>query len=368
MARSNLALFSLVLFSLALAGCPSSTTPGSDVPIERLGAQYGNVTCEVIRDCYGDAIVALISGATTQAACEMRAEAGYLNAALPRYQAAIAMGTMSYDATQAGACIDALRAEGCAVVSARTPPECDRLFVGHVATGGACALDEECQGDAYCSITAACPGTCQAYGGSGAACTRDQACQSGLRCGNGTCQAPGGVGASCQGTTGVECAGGLICQGGSTTRTGTCASVDAVFVGTMGAACNPQNGQLCMDGLSCIVASATSQTCGTGGLSVGTACTLALPDQCAPGSYCEGPSLTALPPVFTGTCRALPIDGMPCATVVAGQSCADGAVCGASDRACHQVHANGGSCIDDSGCYSGLCRSGTCAVPTYCPS
>lgn len=366
MARLRVSLVLVVLgASLALSGCPSSTT-ASNVPIEMLGATYGSVSCSVVQDCYGDALVRLLTGTTTSAACEARAEAGYTNAALPRYQAAIAMGTLTYDGSQAGACVDALTAEGCAAVTARTPAACDLLFVGHVALGGACALDEECAGDAYCSVTTACPGTCQAYGASGSACTRDQACQTGLRCGNGTCMAPGGAGAACQGTTGVDCSGGLICAGGSATRAGVCTSVDAVFVGAMGAACNPTNGQLCMQGLSCIVASATSQTCGAGGLAAGSACSLSLPDMCAAGFYCMGPSLAVMPPVFDGTCAPLPLAGQACATVVAGQSCADGSICQAN--VCVELQENGGPCTTDANCYGNHCAAGTCTAPTYCPT
>lgn len=364
MARLRLSLGVAVIgTALGLTGCPSSSTPSS-VPIEMLGATYGSISCSLIRDCYGDALAAALTGSTSETACVTRAEGGYTNGALPRYQAAIAMGTMTYDGSQAGACVDALRAEGCAAVSSRAPAACDALFVGHVALGGACALDEECVGDAYCSVTTACPGTCQSYGGPGAACTRDQACQSGLRCGNGTCQAPGGAGASCQGTTGVECGGGLICAGGSSMRTGTCTAVTSVFAAGSGQACNVAMSQLCASGLSCIVMSATSQTCGTGGLASGAGCNLALPDQCAAGLYCNGPDIAM--GRLTGTCAVLPTAGMPCATVLAGQACADGHTC--DSGTCVEVQENGGACTVDSDCFGSHCVSGVCTAPTYCPS
>jgi hypothetical protein len=362
--RLSLAL-GVIGATVALSGCPSSTTP-SDVPIEMLGATYGSVSCNVIRDCYGASIVALFTGTSGIDACEARAEAAYVNAALPRYQSAIEMGTLSYDGSQAGACVDALNALGCAAVNSRAPAACDALFIGHVAPGGACALDEECEGAAYCNIAGACPGTCQPFVAAGGACTGDQACASGLRCSGGTCMVPAGDGASCQGMTGADCAGGLICQGGSAMRAGTCHTVDAVFAAASGAACNPTMGPLCQEGLSCIIESATSQTCGAGGLAAGAACHLSLPDQCATGFYCDGPSLMTMPPRFDGTCTALPTAGMPCASVVAGPACSDGNVC--DSGMCVRIQENGGTCTMDMDCYGGQCRSGTCAVPTYCPT
>jgi hypothetical protein len=341
-----------------MAGCGNST-PAS-VPIEMLGSSYAAVSCGLIRDCYGDAVLTALYGVSSEAACETRAAAGYVNAALPRYQAAITMGTLSYDGTFAQDCLDAIHASGCAAITGRTPDACNALFTGHVAAGGACAIDEECAGDAYCLADAACPGTCQAFGGPGASCTRDQACQQGLQCSNGNCQTPGGVGASCQGMTGVDCNGGLICQGGTATQAGTCAATSTVFGAASGAACNVQMQQLCSTGISCIVMSATSQTCGPDNLASGAACHLSAPDQCQPGFYCHGATVMA-----AGTCMALPAAGQPCATVPFGASCADGSVC--DSMMCVAVQANGGACPVDDDCFGGRCSAGSCAVPTYCP-
>lgn len=360
----RISLGALVGSALVLSGCPSSST--QTVPIEDLGATYGSVSCDIVADCYGEAIVAVLVGATDHGACVARAEAAYTNGALPRYQAAIAMGTLTYDGSQAGACVDALRGLGCEAIASRTPSACDSLFVGHVATGGACALDEECEGAAYCRVEGACPGTCQPYVAAGGACTRNEACASGLRCTSGACMAPGGAGASCQGATGVECAGGLICRGGTATDAGTCTATSDVFAAASGAACSPGNGQLCMAGLSCIIASATSQTCGPDGLAAGSACQFAIPDQCADGFYCMGASLSTTPPSFDGTCAPLPTAGMACVTGGTTQSCADGSVCEAN--VCVEVQDNGGACTTDADCYGSHCTGGVCTAPTYCPT
>ncbi len=344
----------------ALAGCGQSA-PAS-VPIEMLGARYASTTCALLHDCYGDAVLTALLGVSSITACETRAEASYVNGALPRYQAAMTMGTLTYDGSYATDCLDAVHTLGCAAITGRTPDACNQLFIGHVALGGACALDEECAGDAYCSAATACPGTCQAFGGSGASCTRDQACQQGLQCSNGSCQTPGGVGASCQGTTGVDCTGGLICQGGTASQTGTCASVASVFSGASGAACNLQMQQLCGTGLSCVVMGATSQICGPDNLASGAACRFAAPDQCQPGFYCHGATLAA-----AGVCTALPMSGA-CATVPFGASCADGYTCESTTMMCVEVRDNGGACTSNADCFGGHCTGSVCTAPTYCPT
>lgn len=354
---------SVALALVAAAGC-SSSTPAS-TPIESLGASYAGVSCQLIHDCYGDALLSALTGSTDTTSCENRAEQAYTNGALPRFQAAIAMGTMTYDGTHAQACIDALRALGCNAVTSRTPAACDALFVGTVAAGGACAINEECAGDAYCNTSAGCPGTCQARGGSATTCSGDEACQSGLRCAHGSCQAPAGDGASCQGAEGVDCAGGLICVGGSSTTAGTCGAPSTVFAGASGATCNLQMSQFCQAGLSCVVEGAQMQTCQMDGLADGTTCHISVPDQCANGSYCSGTSLGTGD--LEGTCAPLPTSGA-CATVILGARCAEGYVCDETTTECVELHDNGESCTGNAACASGVCTGGSCVAPAYCPA
>ncbi len=357
---------SLLLASATLLGIAGCSNPApANTPIEDLGASYAGVTCQLIHDCYGDAVFTLLTGTTSIAECQTRAEQAYTNGALPRYEAAIAMGTMSYDGTQAQACIDALRAEGCDAASQRAPAACDALFVGTVAAGGACAINEECSGDSYCNTSAGCPGTCQARGGSGTTCVGDDACQSGLRCGHGTCQAPAGDGAACQGPNGVDCVGGFICIGSSTTAAGTCRAPTTVFAGTSGATCNVQMSQFCQAGLSCVVEGATMQTCQMDGVADGQPCHISLPDQCGSGSYCSDTNIGTGD--LAGTCAPLPTSGA-CATVTFGARCADGFTCDATSTQCVEIQDNGGSCTSDGGCASGNCSGGICAAATYCPS
>ncbi len=341
----------------------SADAPATNVPIEMEANVYASTLCPLLESCYGATVAELLTNTSSLAGCERQAEAQWTNGALPRYQAAIAMGTLSYDGTQSAACMAAMQALGCAIVQSRPPAACQRLFVGHVAIGGACALDEECMGEAYCAADTACPGSCQPRGGAGVACTRDSVCADGLHCTSAHCSAPGGEGASCQGATGIDCAGGLICSGGSAMMAGMCRSVSSVFSTPIGAACNVGEGRLCMPGLSCVVMSATSQVCAAGGLAIGAACHLALPDPCAAGAFCQGANLAT--GHLDGTCAALPTAGQACATELVGSRCAERFHCNAMS-VCAAVHETGGSCSEPADCIDGHCAAGTCTAPGYC--
>jgi hypothetical protein len=218
-------------------------------------------------------------------------------------------------------------------------------------------------GEAYCAADTACPGSCQPRSGAGSACTRDTVCTDGLHCTGGHCTAPGGAGTSCQGATGIDCAGGLICSGGSATAAGTCRAVGDVFSAAMGASCSVGEGRFCMPGLSCVVMSATSQTCAAGGLAIGETCHLALPDQCAAGTFCSGADFAT--GHLDGTCAALPTAGQACAMQLTGQHCADGFHCNTM-MVCAAVHETGGSCSEPADCIDGHCVGGTCTSPGYC--
>jgi hypothetical protein len=357
------ATLALVAVCLGLAGCPSSTTAMTEIPVEDLGAHYATTTCGAVTDCYGDTVRALFLGLATETDCVTQFTNGYQDGALPLYQQAIAAGTLRYDAANAQACIDALEALGCGFTTSRTPAACDALLVGLVANGGACSINEECAGDAYCANATTCPGTCQPRVGAGAACPDDEACTTGLRCGSAhTCVAPALEGAPCQGSTGTDCAGGVICIGSSGTTAGVCRTPETVFSGALHGACNVPAGQFCTSGLSCVVAGITSMSCEVGGIAIGQACHTALPDACAPGAFCGDTNVNTQD--FDGTCMALPSAGAACAMVPFGPSCAPGLHCDAGT--CRETHVIGGSCTTNGECFSGHCAGTVCAANTLC--
>jgi hypothetical protein len=361
MHRFRISLVLVVTLASALAGCPSSTTAPSTVPIEDLGGEYGDTFCGILTDCYGDVLrEALVGG--TEAECAARLTTSYEEGVLHLYEQAIADGTMSYDGTQVRPCIDALQALGCGVLDSRSPPECDEVLIGEVELGGPCSINEQCSGAAYCMNAMACPGTCQPRGGVGTTCSSDEACESPMKCRSGSCVVPAGEGAPCGGTSGNDCAGGLICAGAMMGMTGTCRTPETVQSGALHGACNVLMTQLCQPGLSCVVASFTSMTCEMGDIAIGTACHVAIPDACASGAYCA--DTNAMMGDLDGTCTALPGVGMPCAMVPFGQQCATDLHC--EGDTCRETHAEGGSCTAPSECFSGMCTGGTCAAPMLC--
>ena len=62
------------------------------------------------------------------------------------YEDAVTHGRTVYDAASARTCFDAWGALGCAAYwqGDESSPACDGIFVGHVVTGGACTLGDEC--------------------------------------------------------------------------------------------------------------------------------------------------------------------------------------------------------------------------------
>lgn len=355
---------SFTALALACAGCGVSTTATTTIPIEDLGTEYATTTCGLVTDCYGEVVRNLFLGLASEDACVAQFTQGYTDGALPLYQQAIARGTLRYDGANAQACVDALQANGCGFTTSRTPAACDALLVGLVAAGGACSINEECAGDAYCSNATTCPGTCQPRASAGGACASDEACETGLRCSttSGTCVAPALEGAPCQGTTGTDCTGGTICIGNDGTTPGTCRSPDTVFSGALHGACNVPNGQFCMAGLSCVVSGLTSMSCEVGGVAIGAACHTALPDMCASGAFCGDTNINTGD--FDGTCMALPGEGAACASVPFGSACAAGLHC--DSGTCHATHAIGGACTTNGDCFSGRCDGGTCAANMLC--
>lgn len=354
-----------LLGCVVVAGCGDDGGGGGSVTLDEYGAGTAAATCEIFEECYGTDLLETFAGAD----CVGRFSRIYDEAVVPQLEAAIAAGTITYDGGRAAACLDALESAGCGIVDRMPPPPCDEALVGTVAPGGACALNEECSGDSYCRIEAACPGTCQARVSSGAPCSADDACQAGLRCFDGACQAAAGEGAACGGPSGIECAGGLVCIGaqdagaGTPGRTGNCQPVTTVQIGAVGDLCDFQGGMLCQPGLSCALTGVSGGTtpvfeCVAAASSGGT-CNLGFPDPCPFDHTCEG----VMPGMgdFEGTCTPLPGAGEPCRS----GRCADGTRC-ASDDTCRTVQGLGGACTEDADCFSGYCDAGACAEAVLC--
>jgi len=344
---------------LLAIGC--SSTHDNPVPLEEVGGRYSGVLCDAIDACYGEAIGGLFFGGSD---CEGTFRTSFDSTSLPLYREAIARGTLVYDDAAFGECEAALEMLGCEIFSARISDACETAFVGTLAPGAGCTLDEECQGASYCDHAGgACPGSCQARGSAGASCIEDGGCTTGLRCAAGTCRSPAGDGAGCDGPTGLNCRAGLICLGADEIRAGTCDTVEAALSGALGATCDPTTGPLCVDGLSCaldeIVAGAPTFRCVERG-ALGGDCRIGIPDACQGDAVCGdvAPDLGD----FDGVCRPAPGAGETCGGLL--ERCRTGTRC--VEGTCEPSGALGAACAGPVQCASGSCVGGVCIAPMLC--
>jgi hypothetical protein len=278
------------------------------------------------------------------------------------------LGTLAYDATATGACLDSFIRSACPASGTPDP-----------------------QFDAY-RLLASCPGAITALSGSGQVCTGNAECASGLFCKKGadpSCQGACGpsavLGENCRD---VPCADGLACD-----FTATC--VPAQRVGdACTIACSDMPGgrtcpsdQICPGDLWCDPASAQ---CAYGralgepcGVSVPCAlnlwCSRALgaasgacalpgaagapcddsPIACEPGLHCAGYVPSVAPNGMLGACAGISGAGSSC---TADADCLGGLLC--IHARCSRRIALGGDCFRDVDCVTGLvCQAEHCATP-----
>lgn len=354
-------LIALLGSAAVIVGCNG----GGSVPLSELGARTAETYCGLLDQCYGPDLLEAFTGGN----CVATFQRTFDEQTLPQFEQAIAEGTLRYDGARAAGCLDQLEAAGCGFIDRPELSECEAALEGTIALGGACSINEECTGTAFCAMDTMCPGTCQARVAPGTACEDDGACGSGLRCFDGTCRSPALADAPCGGGTNPDCAGGLICRGemeappGGTGTSGTCVSPASIMTAPLGEACNPSEGPFCQSGLSCALTGVTGGTtpnfvCVAASTSGGT-CNVSFPDMCPAGQICD-----AMPFVeggsFDGTCQPLPTDGEACvqSRCAAGHRC-DGATCQA-------IGSVGAACESGADCYSASCDAGVCALAELC--
>ena len=335
---------------------------------DEFGARIIPAICESQRTCLGSA-----AGAFGLDDCETQAAAQFNEAALPTLKASVDKGNTTYNGASAEACLAEIKTLGCALQTTRISDltSCKGVLVGKTAAGGDCTDDSACAPGSYCKVEAACPGKCTAREAENGACTSDDDCQTGLTCdgvqGARKCVKPLAKGAACSSNT-VGCEAGALCAGASAqdNKPGACKNFSDVFVGASGAACDLNAFTLCQTGLSCVFDGKSAFACAAKAAS-GAACTIAFPDQCPDGEFCDGIDTSVSPPKFDGTCKALPKAGEPCGKPVSGSGCASGLFC-AADSKCKAPVKNEGACAEDRDCLSGHCVSGACVAEDSCNS
>jgi hypothetical protein len=348
-------------------GGGSLTDAGKPIAFVDLPAKLARALCTATQGCYGPVFDLFLNGTDCIALTEQRIR----NGTFPMLQGEIDLGKVVYLGNQAQACLDSLAARSCAQMLQRDSPECLAALDGTVALGGACTLDEDCQGKALCkSTTGTCPGQCMALLVAGQACAEDGDCQDGLACSQETrlCVLPAAEGQACE-YGAPPCGPGLLCLGKDEDKKtpGTCRTAATALAGVEGGSCDATLGQLCQPGLSCVADSITLlplaiawRCMKIGSYLAAGACKPGYPEACASGSYCKTDKL--LDPL-AGTCTAVPAGGEACGTGL--PQCQAGAVC--VDGTCRNRVANGVSCAADAMCLSEYCGgSGGCEARLPC--
>lgn len=184
------------------------------------------------------------------------------------------------------------------VLGRKLPLSC-RTEPGSLADGAPCGVDAQCKGKLCRLSTGNVCGACSTVGGGGAACERDEDCDSELGCADKKCVTFAKAGSPCSATQ--PCLRSLACN------KGTCAAPLAA-----GAACEPSldQSQNPCDGAKGFFCHGGTKVC----TSVGTAAAggeCGFIDNgivlCTAGADCK-----TTPPAVSGTCQAAAADGATC--------------------------------------------------------
>jgi hypothetical protein len=329
-------LFGLRLASLCFIGSSVALSGCGQIDYEELPAEQVDALCDFMLRC----------GLATDAALCAAAWGGIISSD-PDLDAAVANGSVEYDAKAAKECLDSAREAECGGFFFEDGPSdaCDEVFIGTIEDGDACWIDEQCVSGA-CQIAdcmnACCQGVCVAPppdAGIGEDCSA-QDCVSGAYCDYtaeaSTCKALKGVGEGCGGN--YECSGSLRCF-------------------NTGCQEPPSEGAPCVEGrcgdaLGCDLASNTCQKLrGEGQACAPEASICAFGLGCSAATeQCERPGGVGSACSFEAGCR----DAWCDYDFVAGSG------------TCQPRLANGASCDFSDSCQSFYCADGLCAPDPVC--
>lgn len=357
--------------ALLIAWSCSEDGGAADAPeLEELPERLVAALCPELESCLGDrAGVAFFGpdGCATRLRAQL--EDGDFEATIDAVEA----GRVLYDGSKVSACLASIKGTGCSFQTRRVleNESCRLVLEGTAALGGDCAIDEDCEGVAFCKLDGdRCPGTCTALLEAGEACTSDDQCADGLACPNdlNLCTAPGRLGEACGRASDAPCAAGLFCLGytpGNATP-GECGDIEELYVAQLGETCDLDAQELCDDDLACAVelplADPPRFKC-MQRHDLGSGCTFGAPSQCPDGAYCSGVDLAAGD--VEGTCAELPDEDDACNAEGVGAPCKSGLRCDA-DRICRALGRLGDRCASNATCASGNCQDERCERPMTC--
>lgn len=327
----------------------------SPAPLMELPQVLAASQCAALDECLSDTALRNLFG---QEDCVSRTSEELLATVFDGALAAVEAGRLLYDPAGLEACLGAIEALACDVLSHGLPEECAAVLIGNVAIGADCSGHLECGATAFCQVGVDCMPRCARRRPAGESCEEARQCQEGLVCEDGACTELAPEGAECGGEGGALCELGLECLVPAPGGSGRC--TDPGDLTGFGETCEPDLAH-CADGLACLEDATGGYACIEPTEEPGASCTLGLPGECAAGEYCDlGGGL------FGGTCRALPDAGEPCANL---GLCSPGNVCvpSATPPTCQPIMGNGQPCLIDAMCRSNHCVDLVCASPIGCP-
>jgi|MudIll2142460700_1097286.scaffolds.fasta_scaffold02728_5 hypothetical protein len=312
-------MFRQLALLACLVGCGGGGVSFENLPDEIEDAQCGQaVACQRVTD-----------RPTCEAAFEL--DGGLFGS----IEAAIADGTIKYDADAAGACADSFGGTDCKFGGFHEDNPCDGVFTGTVPTGGACVIDLQCANLGECVATSP-------------SCDPDTACCPG------TC-----MGSTIESQIGGPCDETHFCGVDAYCKEGTTTGVCTALVASEGAACDSI--VACANPRYCNLDFGTGTgTCKTPAAS-GAACLRTDLIPCADSrDHCDPTTLECVRDVAVGaTCG----DGVQC---IGFASCVN-SVCLADIPLGGACQADGADCAGDLECVSGTCQmappSMTCSLP-----
>ena len=339
-----------------IADAEDTTDAGPDtIPADELGTVIHETMCQVAWDCPNRETLDLLmfySQYESLDACKTAQPIppSMLLEGLPDIQASIDAGRIDYDAELAAECADALYEGMCDITKPMVPETCEEnLFTGTVQDGGACVMDEECQGGLACATTSECNGTCtptmEVLCG-GEECADDEYCEWAM------CQPRKAAGESCYAHD--NCMEGLSCDDSS----GTSICVENLSKAS-GEACASQD--VCEAGTFCRSAVCTpfefvdaQETCSPNTLPL---------RFCKSSTSCQN-----VQPSGEGTCLPPGDEGDSCETTVhckAGLYCAEPSP--GDPTECMPQETLGSACSRNYDCVTFYCdNSNVCAEPPSC--
>ena len=236
--KKVLGIICMITASVALGASCGDDASSPSVARGEFVNELAAVVCARAYDCCpSDELQQILDevGATNEEECRTN----YAVALASEFESALTaveVGTMAYQGSQAGACLQALSGLACSegiLGNDAGSAACEKIFVGNVAQGDDCRNSSECVAgacigveydDNYEIIGA---GTCTPFVPNGASCQSGEECAEGSTCNLeyddetgeyvGTCEAYRAIGESCDYN---DCVFGAYCDMPTATETG----------------------------------------------------------------------------------------------------------------------------------------------------